>query len=185
MVPTRTIPACGIPVNARWRTPWGFADKAALLGPQVIRDFMPEEYRELFGKLRLVVAAGVDADGASFTRLRTGAPGFLASPNLRTLDLAAAPAPEDPLAQILRVGAAVELLGIELPTRRRNRMNGILQHATGGHWRVVVTESSGNCPENIATRRPRRRVAAALPADKMTTLNRDAQRLSEAADTLY
>ena len=70
----------------------------------------------------------------------------------------------DPLGANLAAGAPVGLLGIELATRRRNRMNGTVVAPTRAGFAVRVRQSFGNCPQYIQAREPifvadRRRVA--------------------------
>lgn len=64
-----------------------------------------------------------------WTTLIEGPPGFIESPDLRTLQIDRLPADGDPVKWALKQGAAVGLLGIDLKTRRRNRMNGNIRTA--------------------------------------------------------
>jgi hypothetical protein len=50
------------------------------------------------------------------------------------------------------VGARIALLGIELPTRRRNRMNGVVVDLDVSGFVVRVEQSFGNCPQYIQRR---------------------------------
>ena len=84
--------------------------------------------------------------------LLAGPPGFIASPDPRRLDIAAHPIPGDPLLDALKPGAPVGLLGIELWTRRRNRMNGRVIAADARGFSVAVDQSFGNCPQYIQRR---------------------------------
>ena len=58
----------------------------------------------------------------------------------------------DPLAANLALGAPVGLLGIELDTRRRNRMNGVLAAQDEHGFTVEARQSFGNCPQYIQLR---------------------------------
>jgi hypothetical protein len=49
-------------------------------------------------------------------------------------------------AEGIYVGARIALLGIELPTRRRNRMNGVVVDLDVSGFVVRVEQSFGNCP---------------------------------------
>nr|WP_307188847.1 pyridoxamine 5'-phosphate oxidase family protein [Massilia sp. NR 4-1] len=49
-------------------------------------------------------------------------------------------------------GAAIGLLGIELHTRRRNRLNGRVRHRSAQGFVLDVDESFGNCPQYIHVR---------------------------------
>ena len=48
--------------------------------------------------------------------------------------------------------APLGLLGIELHTRRRNRLNGVVRGAGTQGFSVEVTQSFGNCPQYIQGR---------------------------------
>ncbi len=81
-----------------------------------------------------------------------GAPG-LSAPSDRTLQVVAKPLFGDPLSSILADDINIGLLGIELHTRRRNRLN---ETVTGTHtdsFEVRVKQTFGNCPQYIQARR--------------------------------
>lgn len=129
----------------------GVAERMADVGQRVIRDYMPDQHRDFYAQLPFIVAGSVDAQGDAWATLLEGQPGFIFSPNATTLDIAARPDASDPAAGGMTDGAPVGLLGIELHTRRRNRMNGVLT-AIGGGLRVQVDQSFGNCPRYIQLR---------------------------------
>lgn len=129
----------------------GVAERMADVGQRVIRDHMPDQHRDFYAQLPFIVAGSVDAHGDAWATLLEGQPGFIFSPNATTLDIEARPHASDPAAAGMQDGAPVGLLGIELHTRRRNRMNGVLQ-AIGGGFRVQVEQSFGNCPRYIQLR---------------------------------
>ncbi|MBK0089562.1 pyridoxamine 5'-phosphate oxidase family protein [Erwinia sp. S59] len=129
----------------------GVTERMAEVGQRVIRDYMPDQHRDFYAQLPFIVAGSVDAQGDAWATLLEGQPGFIFSPNATTLDIAAQPDPRDPAAVGFTDGAPVGLLGIDLHTRRRNRMNGFLS-AIGGGFRVQVEQSFGNCPRYIQLR---------------------------------
>jgi ferredoxin-NADP reductase/predicted pyridoxine 5'-phosphate oxidase superfamily flavin-nucleotide-binding protein len=129
----------------------GVAERMADVGQRVIRDHMPDQHRDFYAQLPFIVAGSVDAHGDAWATLLEGQPGFIFSPNATTLDIEARPHQGDPAAAGMQDGAPIGLLGIELHTRRRNRMNGVLQ-AIGGGFRVQVEQSFGNCPRYIQLR---------------------------------
>ena len=49
-------------------------------------------------------------------------------------------------------GAAIGLLGIDLRTRRRNRLNGVIRREGAAGFDVDVEQSYGNCPQYIQLR---------------------------------
>jgi len=129
----------------------GVADRMEVIGQKVLRDHMPEQHREFFHQLPFILLGSVDLRGEVWASVLEGAPGFLQSPDPKTLEVHALPMPGDPAAENLRDGSAVGLLGIELHTRRRNRVNGSLVRLQDG-FQLAVHQSFGNCPQYIQLR---------------------------------
>ncbi|KQZ97982.1 pyridoxamine 5'-phosphate oxidase family protein [Achromobacter sp. Root565] len=167
----------------------GVAARIDMIGRKVIRDFMPDPHREFFAQLPFVVAGAVDAQGDPWAGILEGLPGFAVSPDPHTLRIAAMPDEDDPLRAGLGVGRPVGLLGIELHTRRRNRMNGRIAAWDGKRFDVTVAQSFGNCPQYIQSRdfffsrSPSMRFAAALP--ERGGLDDAARALILASDTFF
>lgn len=130
----------------------GVAERMDAFGRRVIRDFMPDQHRDFYNQLPFVVLGSVDASGDAWVTLLSGRPGFMNSPDPKRLAFAAQLDPRDPATASLADGAAVGLLGIELHTRRRNRMNGTIRGLTGSGFEVAVEHSFGNCPQYIQLR---------------------------------
>jgi predicted pyridoxine 5'-phosphate oxidase superfamily flavin-nucleotide-binding protein len=130
----------------------GVRMRAEQMGRHMIRDFMPDQHRELFARLPYIVVGSLDARQRPWASLMAGAPGFIASPDPWTLTVAAQPIPGDPLSGNIAAGAPIGLLGIELQTRRRNRMNGRIADIHDGRFAVRVDQSFGNCPQYIQAR---------------------------------
>lgn len=166
----------------------GVRERMAALGPRVIRSFMPDQHRQFFAQLPFVILGSVDAEGAAWATILAGQPGFLASPTPTTLDIAAHLSAEDPATPGLGDGAAVGLLGIELHTRRRNRMNGTLSVTAQG-LRVTVDQSFGNCPRYIQLRDLSVVHAPGPPpvasVENLACLDADARALIAGADTFF
>ena len=132
----------------------GVRDRLAQFGRKAIRDFMPDQHRILFAELPFVVVGALDGRRRPWASVLVGTPGFVSSPDSRTLRIAARPAYADPIGAGLVAGAPVGLLGIQLETRRRNRMNGTVIEADEGGLVVRVDQSFGNCPQYIQARTP-------------------------------
>jgi uncharacterized protein len=168
----------------------GVREKIEAVGQRIIRRFMPEQHRELFGKLPTFFVGSLDAQRRPWASVLAGRPGFVDTPDERTLRIAATPAPGDPLGQALRPGAPLGLLGLEPHTRRRNRINGTVIRCGAGGFSVGVDQSFGNCPQYIQAREPQwmREPGAGgePPAVRLgMSLHDAALRLVRRADTLF
>ena len=130
----------------------GVAERMEVAGRKVIRDYMPDQHRIFFEQLPFVVAGVVDGQGDPWAGLLEGLPGFVSSPDPRSLRVSAMPDADDPLLAGLGPDQQVGLLGIELHTRRRNRANGRIAAWDGKRFEVAVTQSFGNCPQYIQAR---------------------------------
>jgi ferredoxin-NADP reductase/predicted pyridoxine 5'-phosphate oxidase superfamily flavin-nucleotide-binding protein len=132
----------------------GARDFAERIGRQVIRDFMPDQHREFFKELPFVVVGTLDKVRRPWASILVGRPGFLSSPDPRTLQVAARAISGDPINDHLIEDAPIAFVGVQLETRRRNRMNGKITSPVDGQFRVKVDQSFGNCPQYIQAREP-------------------------------
>jgi predicted pyridoxine 5'-phosphate oxidase superfamily flavin-nucleotide-binding protein len=117
-----------------------------------IRNRMPDQHRTFFPLLPFLALAVADADGWPLATLVQGPPGFASSPDPARLDVAALPSADDPVRIHLAAGARVGMLGIDLATRRRNRLNGVVAARGEAGFAVDVAQSFGNCPRYIHVR---------------------------------
>jgi len=129
----------------------GVKERMASVGQRVVRDFMPDQHRDFYAQLPFIVLGSVDQAGDAWATFVEGNPGFMLSPSPVVLDIAAHRDPSDPASEGLADGLPIGLLGIEMHTRRRNRMNGFVSTIDGG-FRVDVDQSFGNCPRYIQLR---------------------------------
>lgn len=129
----------------------GVKERMASVGQRVVRDFMPDQHRDFYAQLPFIVLGSVDQAGDAWATFVEGQPGFMSSPSPVVLDIAAHRDPSDPASEGLAEGLPIGLLGIEMHTRRRNRMNGFVPTIDGG-FRVDVDQSFGNCPRYIQLR---------------------------------
>jgi uncharacterized protein len=125
----------------------GVRDRAEQMGRKMIRAFLPDQHRQFFEQLPFVLAGTVDRAGAVWASVLTGRPGFVYTPDEHTVRVRAKLA--------LEVGQAIGILGIELPTRRRNRVNGHVASVDAQGFTLSVDQSFGNCPQYITARVPR------------------------------
>ncbi len=154
---------------------------------QVVRSYLPNQHREFYANLPFVVAAARDSDGRPWATLLTGPIGFVESPEATQLQFATNLLSGDALQGSLSEGVELGLLGIDLETRRRNRVNGKLSGVGLDNIRFVVDQSFGNCPQYITERSwTEVPVSAAdtsvLRAGKLT---QEMRAWIEAADTLF
>ena len=73
-------------------------------------------------------------------------------PDPRHLVFEYVPSPDDPATAGFAAGSAVGVLGIELHTRRRNRVNGRIATRDASHFAIEVEQAYGNCPRYIQLR---------------------------------
>jgi len=167
----------------------GYTEAAHADGRRGIRDYMPDPHRQFYTQLPFMIVGGIDASGQPWPSWRVGEPGFVASPDNRTLHVAGGTLPGDPLAGMWREGALFGGLGIELPTRRRNRVNGVVSSVDGDMLTIGVSQSFGNCAKYIQSRTPERIVRDGTDAPpgqrRATRLSDDDRALLERADTFF
>ncbi|MGI9431658.1 MAG: pyridoxamine 5'-phosphate oxidase family protein [Myxococcota bacterium] len=153
---------------------------------KVVRPLLPAEHSAFYSELPFLVAAARDARGRPWATLLTGAPGFAQAPTPDALHVATQPLPGDALEQAFEIGADVGFLGIELRTRRRNRVNGRITHRDGEGFVLGVEQGFGNCPQYIREREWR-----SVPPDRnprrheFDRLTPELVRRIEAADTCF
>lgn len=164
----------------------GSAERLGRVGSQVIRAHMPEQHREFFRLLPFVVVGSVDERGQPSASLLAGPPGFVSSADARSLQITAPVPLGDPLAENLRPGAPLALLGIQPHTRRRNRANGRVARRDAAGFSVAVQQSFGNCPKYITPRELAYAGPLETTAPRLDDHLAPAQRaLLERADTFF
>ena len=163
----------------------GVAERMEAFGQKVIRDYMPDQHRSFYHQLPFMVAASVDVLGRPWATLLEGPEGFVSSPDPRVLTIDTTLPADDPATPGLVAGQAVGLLGIELHTRRRNRINGQIRQAAEGQLQVRVEQSFGNCPQYIQLRDCTRVAEPAQARVDATTLDATSVSMIQAADTFF
>jgi hypothetical protein len=161
------------------------ADNIATIGTRYIRDFMPEQHRTFYKAQPFLVVASGDSDGQVWATLIEGPDGFIGSPDPERLTLDTKVDPLDPLAHSLQEGTDIGVVGIELATRRRNRLSGRTRHSDQGLV-IDIRQTFGNCPQYINERdwwrAPR---TAPTKAQESDHLSPDQIARIRAADTLF
>ncbi len=152
----------------------GVTRMANNLGNAIHSD-VPPAAQNFLSDQSMAILGFADAQGAVWSSLLWGEPGFLRSVDAQTVFLDAEPFPGDPLAQSLKAqdavsqGLDVGMLAIELATRRRIRVNGKAKLRAEGGLSLHVEQFYANCPKFIQTR----------------TLTRNAKADSEVANTQH
>ncbi|MDF0729122.1 pyridoxamine 5'-phosphate oxidase family protein [Pseudomonas entomophila] len=163
----------------------GVAERMEAFGQKVIRDYMPDQHREFYHQLPFMLAATVDPQGRPWATVIEGPEGFVSSPDPQHLSIAASLRDDDPAAAGIGPGEAIGLLGIELHTRRRNRINGMLGLPSSAGLEVTVEHSFGNCPQYIQLRAYTRVAEPAGPREDASALDARAATMIEQANTFF
>lgn len=167
----------------------GVAQQMEHFGRKVVRDYMPDQHRSFYSQLPYLVVGAVDEQGIPWATLIEGPQGFVHSPDPRSLQLDRLPADGDPVKPALGMGAAVGLLGIDLKTRRRNRMNGNINTVSSDGVAVSVVHAFGNCPQYIQLRSVEPvsvgRSSSNVLAQRLHELDEAAREIIRKADTFF
>ena len=166
----------------------GVREQMERFGSRVIRDHMPDQHRAFYQQLPFVFVGHADQDGWPWASILFNDPGFITASDATTLDIHALPVTGDPLGDSLHAGTRLGLLGIELPTRRRNRLAAHIVESTGSGIRLAVDQAFGNCPQYIQTRELQRVVPATMPTSsvtELTELDSRARALIQQSDTFF
>ncbi len=168
----------------------GVREQMEQFGRQVIRDHMPEQHRNFYQQQPFILAGHADADGNPWASLLYGEPGFIHSPDPHRLQINSPVIAGDPLAETLARqpdGVALGLLGIDLASRRRNRLSTVVGRSDQQGMELAVIQAFGNCPQYIQSR-PLASPAACPPTPEikpLQQLDHDAQALIRQADTFF
>ena len=166
----------------------GVRTRMAAQGGAAIRQWMPDQHRSFFAALPFVLIATTDRAGWPGGTVLEGPPGFISSPDPRTLQIVAhLHETNDPVASRLIAGTGVGLLGIDLATRRRNRLNGRITRVDGDGLDIAVEQSFGNCPQYIQGRDIAPIASSATDArpEVLVSIDAEARRLIAASDTFF
>ncbi|ASJ74113.1 pyridoxamine 5'-phosphate oxidase family protein [Granulosicoccus antarcticus] len=168
----------------------GSLESVAAFARQAIRNFMPDQHRAFFQQLPFLVVGSVDQNGSPWASIVPGKPGFIQSDTPTTLEIAASPLFGDPLSENLLPGKPLGLLGIDITTRRRNRVNVTVASKSTEGFSAQVDQSFGNCPQYIQKRSVDfvRDAGKSGSNDQMTrlqSLDTAARDLITAADTFF
>lgn len=125
-----------------------------------IHDTLPPAAQEFMAQQPFAILSMADRDGAVWASLLAGKPGILRAVDARRVRVDALPVPGDPARTALdetlvNQTTQAGLLVIEPATRRRMRVNGILEAASAAEpngFTLRVEQAYANCPKYIQAR---------------------------------
>ncbi|MHA4734591.1 2Fe-2S iron-sulfur cluster-binding protein [Ensifer adhaerens] len=130
----------------------GVAERMDATGRNFVRSFMPEQHQQFFPMLPFAMFGAVDASGDVWATMRAAAPGFMQAPDAWNLDIRLPRDRDDPADAGMEDAHSIGMLGIQLETRRRNRLNGAIRRDADDGFTLRVRQSFGNCPQYIQLR---------------------------------
>lgn len=167
----------------------GVDDALDGLDVRLYRNNLGAVQQAFYARLSYAVIGSVVRDGSVWATMIEGHPGFLAAHGAFALDVTAERDASDPADEGLEQGEAIAMIGIDLATRRRLRLNGHITSRGPGVFRLAIEQSYGNCPKYIQAR------AASFPAatperqpvvaESLQTLDQAARELIAASDTFF
>jgi ferredoxin-NADP reductase/predicted pyridoxine 5'-phosphate oxidase superfamily flavin-nucleotide-binding protein len=167
----------------------GVAEQMDARGRTSLRNFLLDQHREFYPLLPFIALGTVDPAGDAWATLRAGRPGFLSSPDTKTLSFDLGRDANDPADIGMNDGDSVGALGIDLSTRRRNRLNGTIRCNGSEGFAIEVVQSFGNCPRYIHNRNPEftrdANVPATSPPQISSSLDAHARAMIAQADTFF
>ena len=130
----------------------GVRERMERFGQQVIRDYLPQEHRDFYQQLPYVFAGHADSQGWPWASMLFNSQSLMVSPHPESLKVNAKPVNGDPLQASLSEGLKIGLLGIELETRRRNRVSAHIEGMSDAGITLGIDQAFGNCPQYIQPR---------------------------------
>lgn len=126
--------------------------RIAELGHYVIQDHMHDQHREFFAELSWVHLSAIDSDGHPWAFTRIGDPGFMSSPDNKTLVIESEPLKGEPQDLKLSEHSKISVVAVKFSTLQRIRLNATISRASEGQLFLRVDQSYGNCPKYIQKR---------------------------------
>lgn len=117
-----------------------------------IRHEMPQQHQDFYQSLPMAIMGCVDILGEVWALPVFGEVGFIQATSNTTLQFNNLPILHKELALDFDYGQKLGMLGIELSTRRRNRVNGTVNKLEDNGFTLHVDQSYGNCPQYIHKR---------------------------------
>lgn len=182
--PSNAAPSPFHPGERAVQTLAGVRNEAEKRGQRMLTADLNPKQVDFFQQLPFMVAAHTDTTGQPWASLLTGSPGFVA---VEQGQCWVTPGPGgNPNGVQLENGSALGLLGIELSTRRRNRLNGSVVTAGEDEWCIEIEQAYGNCPKYITERPwPAERFSGDYRLEEQAGLGAAARALATRTDTFF
>ena len=157
----------------------------------MIRDRLIEGARHFLGGQGVAAVSAAAPDGTLWASLWCGEPGFLQGDELgervqvvSVLDRTLA---DDPVHSIVRAGAPLGMVVIDFETRRRLRVNGVVERVDGRNLELRVRETFGNCIKYIQRRHRSNDSTGGVvePVEHGSSLDDDRRAFIARTDTLF
>jgi predicted pyridoxine 5'-phosphate oxidase superfamily flavin-nucleotide-binding protein len=171
----------------------GVRERMEKFGQRVIRDYMPDQHRDFYTKLPYIIVGHADTYGNPWASILFKEQELINSPNENHLTINTSPVTGDPLATSLKdnvkegINTKLGLLGIELETRRRNRLSAHVTDYTEEKIHLKIVQAFGNCPKYIQSRNMTftEETKKKFIASSMSELDQQARQLIEKSDTFF
>lgn len=166
----------------------GVRERMERFGRQVIHDHLPEQHRAFYRQLPFVLVGHADKEGRPWASILFNQPGFISTSDPHEMKINTSPVAGDPLANALHSGTHLGLLGIELSTRRRNRVAAQIARVSNDVIELRVAQAFGNCPQYIQRRELVSVDPQIIPApvvEYISDLSDKTRRLIESSDTFF
>lgn len=167
----------------------GVDDTLAGLDVRIFRNNLGAMQQAFYARLSYAVIGSVDTNGAPWATMIEGNLGFLAAHGAFALDVTVERDASDPADQGLEQGDAIGMIGIDLATRRRLRLNGHIGRRSSGVFRLAIEQSYGNCPKYIQARAAAFVSTAddlsAVIAEELPALDEHARAMIASSDTFF
>jgi uncharacterized protein len=167
----------------------GVDDALAGLDARIYRNNLSAVQQAFYARLSYAVLGSVDQGGAPWATMIEGNPGFLAAHGVFALDVTLERNASDPADQGLEQGSAIGMIGIDLATRRRLRLNGHIDRWSPGVFRLAIEQSFGNCPKYIQARSasfvPATDDRPPVIAEELASLDEQARAMIASSDTFF
>jgi predicted pyridoxine 5'-phosphate oxidase superfamily flavin-nucleotide-binding protein len=157
----------------------------AMIGSTIMGGAVP-----FLATLRTLAVATHDGSGRLWASLWVDWPGFVDSDDEGSsvrIDVSRAASADDPVVRLCEEGQPLGLLGIELETRKRLRINGTVRTRRDAELELEVGEAFPNCPKYIQRRHLTQQAAASGSAPSLRGKQLDEARCAfvARADTVF